>query len=674
MHNIYGLEYPKAREWDVKVFAMPNIPRGEGFSKSLRLILETLKSGTPYNSVIKIPGSDSSNSLEDLCIRLRPVGILRKNASGWDISNEANAWLESCDNMYLAAILNANIRFFSEILAILNKEPKEIKSIMDMANNEYNLHWKTKSELHARLNWLRDLELVEFQDFSLQYSITELGIEFLDKVGYVSPENLITVVDETINENEIPISDWAIDLCNSTIDERRKQNIGYFPGSATSFHNTVSDYLQLMNNPTEMSTIVGYSEKTFGIKESSTRSFISNLVNLDLIERKTKVLYQTSELGKRFPTPNPELDFACCIHNKYAFVFELLLELKETPMTTKQLAVIAKVSYGFTIESSGEIHKRLNILKNAKLIRDVEKNSFSLTHRGEKFLELLHLNSSHKKVIENKKTIISDEIEVRNSKVDDVLSRIWLTSRDSSNPDYFEEALKDAFNLLGFKANWLGGSGKTDILLQAPTSPKYAYSVAIDAKTTYSGGITEGQVNFDTLNDHRKKHNADFSVIVGRSFEGARLIERAKKHGVALIDVENLETLIKWHLEVPLKFDSYKKIFIQHGIVDLNVINEDRRRIIREGYLLQSILKCLADESSDPITEGILQPREIYHLLKSDEKFTILPTLEEIDSMLQLLSSPLIGCVGKTKEGYFALGSLTDAAKKFEFYLKACNI
>lgn len=43
-------------------------------------------------------------------------------------------------------------------------------------------------------------------------------------------------------------------------------------------------------------------------------------------------------------------------------------------------------------------------------------------------------------------------------------------------------------------------------------------------------------------------------------------------------------------------------------------------------------------------------------------------TMKEVKDMLSLLSIPLIDCVGKTKEGYYANGSLKDAALKFRFY------
>ncbi|MBO1581231.1 hypothetical protein [Bacillus sp. XF8] len=88
--------------------------------------------------------------------------------------------------------------------------------------------------------------------------------------------------------------------------------------------------------------------------------------------------------------------------------------------------------------------------------------------------------------------------------------------------------------------------------------------------------------------------------------------------------------------------------------------------------LLQAVMDCLVEESSDPVTEGFLQDRDIYRTLRNNIQFDTPPTLDEISAMLNFLASPLIGCAGHTKEGYFALGALSDAANKFNFYAQAC--
>ncbi|TCI37629.1 hypothetical protein EVJ29_06290 [Exiguobacterium sp. SH4S7] len=673
MINLNPANIPPSRTWETKVSAIPNIPRGEkGYPNTLLTILNHFQENTPTNYLVNIEGSSRQDTLENLYIKLRPAGFLKKTVNGWSLTSDSEKWLSSPNNFYLAAILSANIKFFSEIVGMLYQNgPLTSTQLQEIASNEYKLSWKTKSELQSRLAWLRDFDLITFEDFSLKYSVTEEGIKFINVIPYVKPEEIIIYSDQTIDETEVPASDWALDFLNneSTDLSERKNGFGYCPGSVHDMHNTILDYLLMMNTPTDFATISEYSSVTFGISESSTRAFISTLINFNFIERQTKTLFTTTNLGKQFPSQNFELDFSFCVNDKVTFVFEILLELEKKDLSVKDLTIISKVSFNFPSENSTEINKRLHILKNAQLIQETGYNHYGLTHRGELLCKQLKAFSKNKAVHPQS----TDSISKNNSEVDDLLNELRISSKDSVNPSRFEKALNSAFQVLGFKSEWLGGSGKTDVLVQAPTSPKFSYKVAVDAKSNYSGGVTEGQINFDTILDHKKKHKADFSLIIGHKFQGDRLVERATKHQVALLDIETLETLIKMHVEVPLRSDSYKKIFSQNGEVTADLILPDREKIIRDGKLLRILMECLFEESNDSLTEGIMQPREIYLLLKRDTSFNPIPNVTEIEQMLNFLSSPLIGCVEKTKEGYYALASLSDAAQKFDFYFKACT-
>ena len=298
------------------------------------------------------------------------------------------------------------------------------------------------------------------------------------------------------------------------------------------------------------------------------------------------------------------IDLLCCIHSKFLFVFEILKELEEKSLSAKELAVIAKVSYGFNRESIDEMRRRLILLKEAKLIMENSADTYCLTKRGTNLLKLICIQ-------ERKASDTSEKDSASNSRPvedDDLLRRIRLASKDSANPQEFEKVLQEAFETLGFKAEWLGGSGKTDVLLQAVCAPKLSFRVAIDAKSTSAGNVPENQIDFDTLKEHKKIHEADYTMVVGCSFQGERLQRRAREHKVALLDIDGLEELLKAHREIPIPVSAYKKIFEQSGI----------------------------------------------------------------EAILDFLSSPLIDCVGKNGKEYYIIGSLDEASKKFEFYSKAC--
>lgn len=667
-------DYPKAREWNAKVFSLPKIPRGEeGQTTVLRKILKAVIDKVPYNTRIQFIGSSSKSTLEELCAWLRPVGLVYKEGGSWEVSVEGRRWLDTEDDLYLTSIFCANVRFMGELLIRLD-QPKKMGELLKIATEEYKLNWKTTSEINNRLTWLRQLELVEFKDYELTYCLTNKGEKFILNIPYVKPEEIVLIRDHTADELELPVSDWAIKMCQLSQEEfeNRRPSIGYIPGNISEFYDTLSGYFQLMHTPIDMSSVISYSRSTYNIKDSSARSFISTLMGLDMIERKSKILYETTELGRRLMDSKLQLDIVCCLQTKVLFVFEILKELEEESLSIRKLATIAKVSYGFESERIDEVRKRINILRSALLIQEDGAENFCLTERGKNFIKILPVQLKQTEDLVNGR---SDEIRKESGTlvIDDQLTELRLASKDSSNPSRFEKAVKSIFTLLGFKAEWFGGSGKTDVLLHSPSVPKYSYVVIVDAKSTQSGIVTEGQINFDTIKEHKKLHSADHATIVGFSFQGERLVKRAIEHNVVLIDLNSLEKVLRLHSEVPLQSQSYRKIFSRPGLIDISVLEEDRRLIKRSGVLLQAVMDCLVDESTDPVTEGFLQDKDIYRTLRSNMKFDTPPSLEEISTMLNFLSSPLIGCVGYTREGYFALGALSDAANKFSFYAQACK-
>lgn len=664
--------YPSHREWNAKVFSLPKIPRGQkGQPTVLREILKAIVDNVPYNTKLKFEGSSSESTLDHLCTWLRPIGLVFKDSGIWKISKESELYLETEDDLYLTAIFCANVRFIGELLINLDK-PLMAVEILEIANGKYNLNWDTKSEIGNRLTWFRQLDLVAFNELTNTYFLTDAGKDFVGNIKYVKPSDIETNEDSTIHEKEIPVSDWATQLVNLDQEELkvRKASIGYIPGNLKHICETFSGYIQLMFTNIDKESIFNYSKETLGISDSSANSFITTLVNLDFLDRKTRTLCVASETAKKWLTTKSALDLVFCLHAKILFIFEILYELSKKNLSVKELAVIAKVSYGFETERIDEIRKRLTILQCALLIQEEAPGKYGLTQRARNILKTISLQQiseieqSHVDEVQDNDTLV----------INDNLTELRLASKDSANPSRFEKVIAWAFSALGFNTTWIGGSGKTDVLVNSPSIPKFSYSVTVDAKSTYTGVVSEGQINFDTLKEHNKLHSADYIAVVGFSFQGERLIRRAKEHNVVLIDVESLEELIKSHQTIPLPAMAYKKIFSQSGKVDINCLENEIKEIKRSGNLLQSIIECLILESNDPITEGLLSEKDIYRTLRNDYKFDSPPSLGEISTMLSFLSSPLLGCVGQSKEGYYAIGTIHEVRNKFNFYANSCLV
>lgn len=125
-------EYPQNRPWDEKVFSMPNIPRGtEGLLVVLYDILQKVKEHCNTKDLLVYKGSNSKITLNEACVRLRPMRLVVKTAYGWELSKDSERWLETNDNLYLAAVLCANIRFVAEVLYYLDtpRKSNELRNI-----------------------------------------------------------------------------------------------------------------------------------------------------------------------------------------------------------------------------------------------------------------------------------------------------------------------------------------------------------------------------------------------------------------------------------------------------------------------------------------------------------------------------------------------------------------
>ena len=83
-------------------------------------------------------------------------------------------------------------------------------------------------------------------------------------------------------------------------------------------------------------------------------------------------------------------------------------------------------------------------------------------------------------------------------------------------------ALRDAFDFLGFRADLIGGSGDFDVLLSANIG-EASFKVSVDGKTSKDGKVIDRQIDWISLDYHKKKNKADYSLVVGPDYAGGNL-------------------------------------------------------------------------------------------------------------------------------------------------------
>lgn len=521
MRTIPIEDYSMNKDWNDKINSIPSIPGGKDkLLENLRFLLLEIKQSDEFNKVPNIEDSNSKSTLNDLCVhQFSPMKFVSRNKDGkWVLGREAEIWLESEDDLFLAAYYCAHVKFFSEILFYLDS-PKTSRELFNIAVNDYDLSWKIVTTINNRLIWLRQFGLIDFQEFSLLYSITEKGKSFLKTVHPVMPDSILQGNDETESENDFVIDEPYLSFYKDNSTSVRKVGFGYLPGK---FHEIDKNLLLFLNNidlDNHIDGINDFTLKTYGIKDSSTRSALNTVSSFGFIVRKTNTTYELTDLGNIWRNNASIVNLLPLFQLRYLFFFELLVETNDNPISAKELAALARITYGFDKESVFQINDRISILKQAKLLMNVSAEKYILTHRGKIFLEkygtLFNLELK-----ENK-----NEQKPNNGL--DIITELRLASKDSFNPNRFEKAVRDYFTSLGFSAEWLGGSGNTDVLLKSNSAPSDSYIVTVDAKSTSSNLVSDSLVDFDTLHEHQKKHGSDYIAIVGRGFN-ERLIKRKR--------------------------------------------------------------------------------------------------------------------------------------------------
>lgn len=661
--------------WEEKYNALPNLPRAKnGYMETLKVIFSLVNSKKTFDYIVEIPGREVNHQLSHYVQILEPYGFfITDNEGTLKVKYNLIDLDENILSKEIADLLYGQVKYLSEMLAFL-KTPKSTKEILEHAKEKYNFSWKLKDQIYKRIHWLSDMNLINAMSFKQQYVINETGEQFLLKHPPTPPIDIKKYIyDKTENEKEIELPDW-LSKWNYNESKDKKDTLGYVPGGRDQATKIILKTLDFARDTTSYENIADYLCGGSKYKLSSINTFLTFLTNLGILDRIGEKVYNTSDLGEKLiDSLKPELLLLFFIDKSYKYFFEILHELNNKPQEPKELAILGVTKYNMSSENLDRIRERLAHLKEAELIINDKGKKLRLSNRGELFYK--KISSYIDFSVSTQSSKLEEGTENSTFDYNNLIQQTRLASVDSTSPHNFEILLEQMFQEIGFTTTLEAKPGTTDIILTAPTAPRYTYRVAIEAKTNKHGKIDYTMINFDALNEHREKHKANYVAVVGKEFQSKRVFDYSKKHNILLIDINALETLVKNHQNYPLQAIEYEKIFTQSGLVDISVLDEKYEEMKRKKVLFKLILETLIENSEDDFTEGILTEREIYILIKENEIFSKNQLKKkELEDMLNLLSNTLIGCIGTDKNGYYAKGSLDDAQLKFGFYYFASFI
>ncbi len=145
-----------------------------------------------------------------------------------------------------------------------------------------------------------------------------------------------------------------------------------------------------------------------------------------------------------------------------------------------------------------------------------------------------------------------------------LIADLEAASTDSKAPQHLERAVANAFEFLGFAVDQMGESGETDILVRANIGPD-SYSAVVDAKARREGKLLELEVL--TLQDHLRKNEADYAMVVAGGFSGGKVVRHAEETRIVLLGVPVLADWLRLHNRTPLNLKEHQAMFLTPGLV-----------------------------------------------------------------------------------------------------------
>lgn len=459
------------------------------------------------------------------------------------------------------------------------------------------------------------------------------------------------------------------DLPGTFAWEQRRKSVTPLPGGTEAYQETLAAILEHVANtqPDEEDAIEWLSER-FDVGERRARYTLGFLQRVSVVRPTAGRLTLTPE-GERWLEERAAAFLVALIHSRVQFVGEMLAFLRE-PRSPEQVLAHANDVYAMGWTTRAQVDRRRHLLGGLGMVAVTDEGQLGLTEAGERVLARLELHSPRaiaKDEERPKQVEITDETTTADPMVEELVNRLHETCHLANVPGQFEQAVADAFRFLGFDSQWLGGAGRTDVLLAAELGPEDRYRTIIDAKTTAQDAIADGQVDWETLDEHKEHYGADYVMLVGPAFRSGRLEERASSKGrhVVLLDVPALADLVRQHADAPLGLDDYRSLFDPaRGVEHLAEVAETtRRELVLAGRILGLVHELEADE-------GPLDANDLYWNLKeADDEFEP-PTREEIDAILTTLSGPPFRLLRKIDGCYGSIGSYATIVRRLRLLVE----
>ncbi|MCD6455278.1 MAG: restriction endonuclease [Methanophagales archaeon] len=258
-----------------------------------------------------------------------------------------------------------------------------------------------------------------------------------------------------------------------------------------------------------------------------------------------------------------------------------------------------------------------------------------------------------KKKLESKK----DDREV---KIELLKSRLVNYASLSEEPTKFEEVITEVFGELGFECEHIGGSGKTDVLA------KSNYRSVIEAKATKRASVTK--VNFTRLKQHKKRHGADFVIVVAKNFDPA-VVRDSEIENAILFPISILTDLLEISKNYPLNPNLLLNLFIKQGVIktdDLEYVRDEYKRWQAYKKGLYILIDNLSEEKRRTCDELV---GAVNAKLEIEAGVSDFFSREEMRKILGFLQIEPLKIVHEKEEGYTRVLDIQNSCKLLNMFV-----
>lgn len=630
--------------WAKLATTAPSLPGGSNAQVStLRDVLEAI-AGRAESALM----SDRL-SADRILKQIGVLGLTNRHGSRIELSEAGIAWLSDPNREDLFRLMHARVAYFGEMLARIAEAPATVEDLHREATGAYLMTWSSYDQVRRRLAWLHDLGLAE-EGPNRKHRVTGQGKAALQGLVLQDPMELHAVLAEATKETAVPPAPPVLAAALDQVrDESRSLAWAYLTKDPVA---ALTELVKRAKDSTTKDDAVSAIATTFGISQSSARSFVDAAGALGLYEYVGKYEISATPLGREWAATASPLNFVRLLHLRYLGVGELLLHLDEHPRTVGE---IHRQVFGDSPSAPRQDRTAgaLRYLARASAITAIGHGRYVISGIGRALSAELPMSEVSEPAAETQLETAAPPSATATFPA--LIAELEAASRDSASPARFEKACAQAFISLGVDAEHIGGPGRTDVLVTVRSNLAVIARAIVDAKSA-AGQLNEGSVKFDALREHAEKHKASHMAVIAPTFEGSgRLADWARANGVVVYTASELAGLLSEHERYP---------FSAEDVADLLTVDKREGVVARRKQSLEH-LRLVSDVVHELVTESAqAQPepiaaRDIGRVMRRNGSGV---TDDDVAAVLRFLEQPEIGAVGSASAGKYTLPSAPSTA------------